>query len=442
MKFYNREKELERLSQTREIAFSNHSQMTVLTGRRRIGKTKLILKSCEGTPTVYLFVSRSNETMLCSQFSQIASQSLNTFIPSQFVSFVEFFEMIMGLGESKKFNLVIDEFQEFFYINPSIYSGMQDIWDRYKDSTHVNLIASGSVYSLMHRIFQDYREPLYGRCDSIIKLRPFETPVLKEILSEHKPNYTKEDLLALYTFTGGVPKYIENFMDNHCTDTSKMVDFMMLPDSPFQNEGRALLIQEFGKKYGNYFALLSAIANGNNTLSRLEELMGETSITGHLKRLEEDYELIKKKRPIFAKEGTQTVRFEISDLFLRFWFRYFIKYHNLVETENLEQLGTIIKNDFPTYSGLTLEMYFRQKMIESKKFQDIGSWWQVKKEEESCEIDIVGIYTEEQKALVAEVKRQRKNFKPEEFQQKIEILKNKVLFKYEIEAKNLCMDDM
>ena len=119
MKFYNREKELERLSQTREIAFSNHSQMTVLTGRRRIGKTKLILKSCEGTPTVYLFVSRSNETMLCSQFSQIASQSLNTFIPSQFVSFVEFFEMIMGLGESKKFNLVIDEFQEFFYINPS-----------------------------------------------------------------------------------------------------------------------------------------------------------------------------------------------------------------------------------------------------------------------------------------------------------------------------------
>lgn len=442
MKFYNREKELERLSQTREIAFSNHSQMTVLTGRRRIGKTKLILKSCEGTPTVYLFVSRSNETMLCSQFSQIASQSLNTFIPSQFVSFVEFFEMIMGLGESKKFNLVIDEFQEFFYINPSIYSGMQDIWDRYKDSTHVNLIASGSVYSLMHRIFQDYREPLYGRCDSIIKLRPFETPVLKEILSEHKPNYTKEDLLALYTFTGGVPKYIENFMDNHCTDTSKMVDFMMLPDSPFQNEGRALLIQEFGKKYGNYFALLSAIANGNNTLSRLEELMGETSITGHLKRLEEDYELIKKKRPIFAKEGTQTVRFEISDLFLRFWFRYFIKYHNLVETENLEQLGTIIKNDFPTYSGLTLEMYFRQKMIESKKFQDIGSWWQVKKEEEPCEIDIVGIYTEGQKALVAEVKRQRKNFKPEEFQQKIEILKNKVLFKYEIETKNLCMDDM
>ena len=61
MKFYNREKELELLLQTRDVAFNNHSQMTALTGRRRIGKTKLILKSCEKTPTVYLFVRRSND---------------------------------------------------------------------------------------------------------------------------------------------------------------------------------------------------------------------------------------------------------------------------------------------------------------------------------------------------------------------------------------------
>lgn len=79
--------------------------------------------------------------------------------------------------------------------------------------------------------------------------------------------------------------------------------------------------------------------------------MGETSIAGHIRRLEEDYELIAKKRPIFAKEGTQTVRFEISDLFLRFWFRYFIKYHYLIETENLDQLGEIIKKTIRPIQG-------------------------------------------------------------------------------------------
>ena len=441
MKFYDRKRELSWLQSTREIAFNNHSQMTMVTGRRRIGKTKLILKSCEGTPTVYLFIDRSNEAMLCSACARNASEALGTYITPEITSFASLFETLMDIGRSKAFNLVIDEFQEFFYINPTVYSQMQDIWDRYKDTTHVNFIASGSVYTLMHRIFMDYKEPLYGRCDSSIKLRPFETEVLKQIISDYKPNYTNDDLLALYTFTGGIPKYIEAFMDNGCTDMASMVDWMMRPNSLFQNEGKALLIQEFGKKYGNYFALLSAIANGDNTQQRLSERMGDTSINGHLKRLEEDYELIGRKRPIFAKEGTQTVRYEVTDLFLRFWFRYFIKYHYLIEIDNLERLGEIIKADYPTYSGLTLEMYFRKKLMESKQFEQIGSWWQAK-QDDPCEVDIVAIYAEEKRALVAEVKRQRKNFKPEDFKREVELLHNKILPNYEIEPTCYCLDDM
>ena len=441
MKFYNREKELDWLGHTREIAFGNHSQMTMVTGRRRIGKTKLILKSCEGTPTVYLFIDRSNEAMLCGTCAREASEALGIYISPEITSFASLFETLMNIGRNKAFNLVIDEFQEFFYINPSVYSRIQDIWDRYKDTTHVNFIASGSVYTLMHRIFMDYKEPLYGRCDNTIKLRPFGTDVLKQIISDHKPDYTNDDLLALYTFTGGIPKYIESFMDNGCTDMESMVDWMMRPNSLFQNEGKALLVQEFGKKYGNYFALLSAIANGDNTQQKLSGLMGDVSINGHLKRLEEDYELIGRKRPLFAKEGTQTVRFEITDLFLRFWFRYFIKYHYLIEIENLERLGEIIKSDYPTYSGLTLEIYFRKKLMESKIFDQIGSWWQAK-QDDPCEVDIVAIYAERKRALVAEVKRKRKNFKPEDFKRKVEILRTKILSKYEIEPVLYCLEDM
>ena len=93
MKFYNREKELALLEKTRQIAFTQHSQMTVLTGRRRIGKTKLILKSCEESPTVYLFVSRSNEAMLCRGFAQhINSVLSNIFIPESIDSFADVFE--------------------------------------------------------------------------------------------------------------------------------------------------------------------------------------------------------------------------------------------------------------------------------------------------------------------------------------------------------------
>lgn len=392
---------------------------------------------------VYLFVSRSNEAMLCSGFAKVINETLkNIFVPTQIDSFADLFEMLMRAGRTEKFNLVIDEFQEFFYINPTVFSKIQDIWDRYKDTTHVFFVASGSVYTLMNRIFLDAKEPLYGRCDSIVKLKPFATDVLKEVLAEYKPGYTSEDLLALYAFTGGVPKYVDLLMQNECTDVNAMIDYIVQPYSTFVDEGNALLIQEFGRKYGNYFALLADIAGGRNTLAELGQSMGDTNIAGHIKRLEEDYELIAKKRPIFAKEATQTVRFEISDLFLKFWFRYFVKYRSMVELENYGLLAELIKADYPTYSGLVLESYFKQKMAESGEYRNIGSWWQAKKGKEACEIDIVGIKADNKTAVVAEVKRLRKNFKPDEFAGKVELIRNKVLANYAIEAICLTMEDM
>lgn len=443
MKFFDRKSELAQLERQRKIAFNDHSQMTVLTGRRRIGKTMLIRKSCEESTMVYLFVSRSNEAMLCSGFAKVINETLKSiFVPTQIDSFADLFEMLMRAGRTEKFNLVIDEFQEFFYINPTVFSKIQDIWDRYKDTTHVFFVASGSVYTLMNRIFLDAKEPLYGRCDSIIKLKPFATNVLKEVLAEYKPGYTSEDLLALYAFTGGVPKYVDLLMQNECTDVNAMIDYIVQPYSTFVDEGNALLIQEFGRKYGNYFALLADIAGGRNTLAELGQSMGDTNIAGHIKRLEEDYELIAKKRPIFAKEATQTVRFEISDLFLKFWFRYFVKYRSMVELENYGLLAELIKADYPTYSGLVLESYFKQKMAESGEYRNIGSWWQAKKGKEACEIDIVGIKADNKTAVVAEVKRLRKNFKPDEFAGKVELIRNKVLANYAIEAICLTMEDM
>lgn len=439
MKFYNRKKELAELQKVRELAFAEHSKLTVLTGRRRIGKTSLIFKSCEDTLTLYWFVKRSNEADLCARFVDITTQTLNITIPGRIYSFTELFEFVMELGTRMKFNLVIDEFQEFFNINPSIYSGMQDVWDRYRTRTNVNLIVSGSIYTLMEKIFKDSKEPLYGRSDRVLKLYPFTTSVMKEILKDYKPDYIPEDLLALYTFTGGVPKYIELLMDGGATDMESMVEFMVQPDSPLIDEGNMMLIQEFGKKYGNYFSVIGAIADGVNTIPELENRLG-ISLGGYLKRLEEDYNIIVKKRPILSKEGTQTVRYEISDPFLRFWFRYFNKYQSLLEIRNFGGLINLIKKDYPTYSGLLLEEYFRQKMMESEEFLNIGSWWEARGN--MNEIDIVGIYLFEKKALVAEVKRQRKNFKPELFQQKVEAIRTKLLFKYEIESKCLTMEDM
>jgi hypothetical protein len=445
MKFYDRKLELQQLADIRQIAFSNHSQMTVVTGRRRIGKTKLIMKSCEGSVTVYLFVSRNNEAALCGLFADELRRALGCYVPDGVQSFVQLFELIMVVGKSQSFNLVIDEIQEFYNINPAIFSGIQDVWDRYKDVSHVNFVASGSVYTLMHQIFLNYKEPLYGRCDTIIRLRPFATDVLHEILHNHYANYTNDDLLALYTLTGGVPKYIELLMDRGAFTVADMISRVTEPNSIFLEEGTILLASEFGKKYGNYFAILSAIASGHNTAAAIAQTIGSTEVGGMLSRLEEDYELINKRRPMLSKERSQNVRYEISDNFMRFWFRYVARNQSLLQMGLNEQLRDIVMSDYQTYSGLTLEMWFRQKLRESGKYSQVSSWWNVAKgtNVDQMEIDVVALSLHNSKsAYVAEVKRQRKNFKPELLQKKVEFLRTKILDGYEVEADVLTLDDM
>lgn len=304
----------------------------------------------------------------------------------------------------------------------------------------MNFVVSGSIYSLMEKIFHNEKEPLFGRADNIIKLSAFSLNVLKKIMKDYHPQYTNDDLLALYSFSGGVPKYVELFCDNRVLTVDGMIDFMVRDNSPFTDEGKNLLIEEFGKNYGTYFSILSAISGGYNTQTEIEALLGEKSLGGYLKRLIEDYNIVVRQRPVFSKEGSQTVRYEICDNFIHFWFNYFDRNRSLIEIKNFVGLRKLIKADYPTYSGKILEQYFKQKYAESYEFRLIGSWWEPKGNQN--EIDIVAIYLDNKSAIVAEVKRQKKNFKPELFQKKVKHLENKVLAKYQINTVCLSLEDM
>ena len=343
MEFYDRTNELTELQRIQNLSFSDHSRLTVVTGRRRIGKTSLIMKSVEGLPTVYLFVGRKAEATLCSEFIPVISQSLDTFVPAEIRTFRSLFQYLMELASNKAFNLVIDEFQEFYNIDESVYSDMQNIWDAYRRKSKMNLIVSGSIYSLMQKIFQSKKEPLFGRADNIIKLSAFDLSTLKDIMRDYRSGYTNDDLLALYSFTGGVPKYVELFCDNQMLSVDEMISFMVRENSPFTDEGKNLLIEELGKNYATYFSILSAISGGINTQPGIEAALGDKSIGGQIKRLIEDYNIIVRQRPILAKEGSQTVRYEIQDNFLRFWFNYFDRYRSLIEIKNFVGLQSIIK---------------------------------------------------------------------------------------------------
>ena len=379
---------------------------------------------------------------MCEGFAGLISSALDCYVPSEIKSFKSLFQMLMELAKTRKFNLIIDEFQEFFNINPSVYSDMQNIWDSYRNETHVNLLLMGSVYSMMHKIFENYHEPLFGRSDAMIRLSGFGTDTMKEIMRDFRPDYTNDELLALYTITGGVPKYIELLCDDTDLSIEGMLDYVVRENSLFVNEGRNLLIEEFGKDYGLYFSVLSCIASGINTQGAIESALGGVTVAGHLKRLIEDYSLIKRVRPILSKPRSQNVQYEINDNFLHFWFNYFVRNQTLVELNDFEYLRQIIISDYPTFSGHTLEKWFRLKMTESHKYADIGSWWERKKGKEANEIGIVALSIDGKTALVAEVKRQQRNYDHKAFMEKVDCIKTNILSKYEIETKLLTLDDM
>ena len=209
-KFYNREKELGILKKADELK-SKRSVMTMLIGRRRVGKTALALQNYSKQKVLYLFVSKKSEQLLCEEFCEEIINRLGVKLFGTMGKFEELFEYILELGKKESFTVIIDEFQEFFNINPSIYSSMQRLWDINKDSSKIHLITCGSVYSLMKRIYEDKKEPLFGRCDFKIDLKPLKVPILKEILKD-KGAYSAKNLLDFYIITGGVAKYIELFL--------------------------------------------------------------------------------------------------------------------------------------------------------------------------------------------------------------------------------------
>lgn len=439
MIFYDREEEQELLTNIREIS-QQESQMTVLFGRRRIGKTQLALHCTEGSLTLYFFVARKAEALLCQDFIIEVESKLEMPIGG-YTSFGKLFRHLLIISRNRPFNLIIDEFQDFQRANPAIFSEIQREWDLNKDQSKMNLIVSGSIYSLMHQIFEDRKEPLFSRAGQMIHLKPFNVDVLKTILEDHHPAYQPEDLLALYSFTGGVAWYVNLFMTNKAFTKDKMIALVTRTNSPFLNEGKNLLIEEFGPDYSIYFSILECIAGGDYTRGEIENRLEKAEIGGYLSKLEKYYSLISKKRPLFSKENSKQVRYCISDNFLTFWFRFIYRYQGYIESGALKMVENIIRRDYDIFAGIMLERYFRDKFIQSGRYTNIGMYWNRKGENE---IDLIAINEIERTAVIYEIKKNEARYSSAVLREKVEnLIKTETeLKRYSLTLGKLSLENM
>ena len=400
MKFYDRTKELEALRKIEQLSATS-AQMTVMTGRRRIGKTTLIKTAFTKIPFVYFFVGKKSETLLCAELAEIIRETLGEDL-GDFSSFPRLLGAILAIAKRRNFTLVFDEFQNIAYTRPSIFSDIQDVWDSNKGESHINLVICGSLYSKMKQIFEDKEEPLYGRATARFKIRPFDIATLKTILADHNPGYTAEDLLCLYMVTGGVAKYVEQLMTRGAVTKDGIIRDVFSLGSYFLGEGQEMLRDEFGKDYGNYFSILSALSSGETSRGDVKSYTG-LEAGGYLDRLEKDYDIVSRRRPYLAGENTKNVEYVIADNFLNFWFRFIYRYRSAVEVGNLEWLQQKVLADYESYSGPILERFFRQVYAETGLYNTVTNYW--RKKDGKDEIDLIAVNDTEKSIVIGEIKR-------------------------------------
>ena len=394
MKFFGRDCELSTLKKIREISFEN-SRFTVITGRRRVGKTELIEQAFNDGRTKYLYFLITNraERELCEILQGEAEKVMDEPILGRAERFSQLLEIVMKYSESHPLTLVIDEFQEFDKINPAIFGEMQGVWDRWHKRSKVNLVVCGSVNRMMHKIFFDDSQPLYGRNTGSIHLDPFPVSLIKEIFAHYSPNGTNRDLLALWTLTGGVARYIELFMDAGAFTRADMLRTVYSLSSSYVNEGKVILGEEFGKDHGVYFSILSSIASGGTFYAAIRNAIG-FEVGGQLTKLEKSYSLISKVQPFHEQSATKNCLYRIDDCFFRFWFRFVYKYQHLIEQKMFDELIGIVERDFDVFAGVALERYFKAKFLEEHRYTRIGGWWDRKGENELdlvCENELSGL---------------------------------------------------
>lgn len=434
MKFYNRESEQEQLLKWSRQAAEGQSSLTLMVGRRRVGKTALLHQSYQGQSSLYLFISRKSEPLLCEEFADQIRTQLGVPIYGQPKQLREIITILFEYAEHNPLTLILDEFQDVGRVNSGFFSDLQNLWDQFRPRCKLHLICCGSLYSLMTRIFQDSKEPLFGRADHRLNLKPLKPAYIAELLIDQE-RFSPENLLTWYSLSGGVPKYLE-----WLSQTDPSIDFWqewLGEHSLVIEEGKYRLAEEFGAEQSTYFSILACIATGKTSRSDIESVL-EVSVGPYLQKLEGEFDIIQRIQPVLSTPKSRQVKYRIQDAFLSFWFRFVYRYRSVVEIGNFAFLQQVIQRDFATYSGEWLERLFQEQLAATGKYSLIGNYWESGNRNE---IDIVALNEWDKIALIAEVKRNPKNIRLGKLKEKSRKLEQ-LLKGYQIEYRGLSLVDL
>lgn len=377
--FVDRAEELAALEQ--EYARDGAS-LVILYGRRRVGKTTLISEFIKNKQALFFLATRESESQNRLAFqAKAADFTGNDLLREATVTGWDLiFKAVMDAPRSGKPVIVIDEFQYIGKSNPAFLSIFQRIWDELLKHRQVMVILCGSLIHMMESQALSYGSPLYGRRTAQIRLRPIPFWYYPEFF----PDKPRNELIELYAVTGGVPKYIESFMD--AGDIYESIRACVLNRFGYLYDEPSFLLQQEVSGIGSYFSLLKTIAAGKHKLSEIAAALEikATSLTKYLKTLS-DLDILEREVPVTEEDPEKSKRglYRITDNYIKFWFLFVYPNKSFLERGQEEIVMDKIREGFiKNHAAFVYEDICRARMWELNaagkwpfRFSKVGLYW-------------------------------------------------------------------
>lgn len=292
-------------------------------GRRRTGKSRLIVEFAEDKPAIYHVGKKAPAALQRAEFLQLAAVALGEPLLAQVTAetWAQAFRLVEDRWKGPgKLLLALDEFQWTTESSPELPSVLQEAWDRrWQKSGRIMLILCGSYLGFMEREVLGKKSPLFGRRTAQMLLRPFG---FREAAEFH-PGWSATDHAQAYFVCGGLPAYLECFARSHSIEQSLAVNFFR-DNGPLAREPEFLLREEL-RDVANYHAILHGMAAlGETTNSGIARAagLGDRALHYYLSTLME-LGYVRRRHPLHGAANTaRETRYAIADPLLRFWFRF------------------------------------------------------------------------------------------------------------------------